>query len=352
MRSTYWDCIKGLAIIAVVVIHACGSSFTEFPAGSFNWIFGITLRQIINFAVPVFFVLSGLFSHPRKGVSARLFVFNRFVRILPPYIIWTLISILLNKPSDLLNPISLMKDFVLGWGIGIGYFVIVLLQFVVLTPLIWKIKKVYAHIVIMTILSILGLSATYALRIFFASRSFSSFPYNVILFLFWYPFFHLGVFVSMFRKEMDVWLNKIRKFIPGLLLLLFLLSLVEGFFWASRGFASIGASQVKASSFLLSVVLFLAVLSFKQVFSLVNKAVIAWLGRASFLIYLSHLLVLGRVVRVLRKADVLLHPHAVLFQLQPVFILLVSFFTLVLCAMFILIIEHTPARRVKRYLGL
>lgn len=337
MRSTYWDSIKGLAIIAVVIIHSGGSAFTAFSEGSLNWIFGITLRQTTAFAVPIFFVVSGLFSKPRKGLSARSFISNRFIRILPPYIIWTLVSLVLNKPDHFLSPMLLLRDFILGSGIGVGFFVIVLLQFILLTPLIWKIKTVQTHIAIMITLSILGLSATYVLRIL-------GFPYYEMLFLFWYPFFHFGVFTSMFKRDMELWLNKIRKFIPSLLIICFTLALIEGFFWSSHGLLSIGKSQIKISSFLLSFILFLAILSFKEIFSRVDRVVIAWLGRASFIIYLSHMLVLDRVRDALKQIDIL-------FQLQPIFILLLCLFTIIICALLILSIEHTPARRVKKYLG-
>jgi len=343
MRSTYWDSIKGLAIIAVVIIHSSGSAFTFFPEGSLNWIFGVTLRQITAFAVPIFFVVSGLFSQPRKGLSARSFIVNRFIRILPPYILWSLVSLVLNKPHLFLNPMLLVRVCILGGGIAAGYFVIVLLQFILLTPLIWKIKTAQTHIAIMITFSILGLSATYVLRILGS-------PYYFILFIFWYPFFHFGVFTSMFKRDMEIWLHKIRKFIPGLLIICFALALIEGFFWSSHGFVSIGKSQLKISSFLFSFILFLAILSFKEIFSRADRVVIAWLGRASFIIYLSHMLVLNRVRHVLISFS--FKQINMLFQLQPVFILLVSLCTVIVCALLILSIEHTPVRRVKKYLGL
>jgi peptidoglycan/LPS O-acetylase OafA/YrhL len=345
MRSTYWDSIKGFAIVSVVIIHSCGSAFSSFPEGSFNWIFGITLRQVINFAVPIFFALSGMFSSPSKGLSGRSFLVSRVIRILPPYIVWTLISIVLSKPRHFSEPINLLCDFMLGAGIGPGYFIIVLLQFILLTPLIWKIKSVKAHIILMVTLSLVGLFVTYVLRLFFAERAFSQFPFNGIIFIFWYPFFHFGVFASMFKREMEDGLYRIKKFIPYLLILCLIMSLAEGFVWSFNGFISIGTSQIKISSFAFSFSLFLYLMTFEKSVFCASKGVFSWLGHVSYIIYLSHMLVLKFVYPVFAKCDGL-------FQVQPLFVFSVSFCTLALCALLILSIEHTPLHKVKKYLGL
>ena len=61
MRISYWDNWKGIAIIAVVAIHASNGT-AAFEEGSFNWLFGLTFRQFIDFAVPLFLAMSGYFS--------------------------------------------------------------------------------------------------------------------------------------------------------------------------------------------------------------------------------------------------------------------------------------------------
>lgn len=66
MRESYWDSWKGVAIIAVVAIHASGAT-QFFEDGSFNWYFGLVLRQFIDFAVPLFLAMAGYFS--MKGAT-------------------------------------------------------------------------------------------------------------------------------------------------------------------------------------------------------------------------------------------------------------------------------------------
>lgn len=49
----YFDSWKGAAILAVIAIHAAGTALT-FPPDSYNWDFGLLIRQPVNFAVAMF----------------------------------------------------------------------------------------------------------------------------------------------------------------------------------------------------------------------------------------------------------------------------------------------------------
>jgi len=59
-RNEYWDAIKGVAIIAVIMMHATNST-RAFPAESLNYLTGVVTRQFMTFAVPLFFFISGFF---------------------------------------------------------------------------------------------------------------------------------------------------------------------------------------------------------------------------------------------------------------------------------------------------
>jgi len=128
MRSNYWDGWKGVAIIAVVAIHA-SAELGNFPAESFNWYFGLVFRQFINFAVPLFLALAGFFAVRSSTDFGLDYYRKRLMRVLPPYLFWTVVFVLLKHPSHFFSPGALSKDIFLGTGIGIGYFVIVLVQF-------------------------------------------------------------------------------------------------------------------------------------------------------------------------------------------------------------------------------
>ena len=73
-RITYFDMLRGLAIIGVVAIHSTGTGLT-FPADSFNFYFTILWRQLINFSVPLFLTISGYFMVRKKIVSLTDYLF-------------------------------------------------------------------------------------------------------------------------------------------------------------------------------------------------------------------------------------------------------------------------------------
>lgn len=160
-RFGYWDAWKGLAILAVVALHATDQSLT-FRVGSLNWWFGLTVCQLLDFAVPLFLAIAGYFAGQSTTSTAAEFYGKRIVRILPPYLFWTLVAVLLVRRPDLQSPRALFDDLVLGQGIGIGYFVIVLLQYVLITPLLRKLTSTRSHLLAMVAISVASLAWNYA----------------------------------------------------------------------------------------------------------------------------------------------------------------------------------------------
>lgn len=82
-RVHYWSMLKGVAILAVLMIHIPMTSDT-------NGI--IATRQIINFPVAVFYFLSGYFV--KQGNS----LWNEVKRPLYPYLIWSAIWSIITPP--------------------------------------------------------------------------------------------------------------------------------------------------------------------------------------------------------------------------------------------------------------
>lgn len=343
MRSTYWDSCKGVAIIAVVIIHACGSAL-GFPEGSVNWKFGLILRQFINFAVPAFLAISGLFSARKMGESLGSFYSKRLLRIIPPYIIWSFISMALRKPDHFIQPKLFFYDLLVGTGMGVGYFVIVLIQFILLTPLIWQIKSRRSHVLIMLVMLCISVFVSYLTKLANANSVLAQFPFFCI-FISWYPFYHLGVYVAEHTKEFDSQLRQLKPYLLPLLVLGLGFSLVEGFSLGYQGMTSFGASQMKISSFFTSIILFMIALSFQSKDVFFDKPPIVWLGRCSYIIYLSHLFFLGQIDFILQKSNQV-------YQMQPLYIFLLSTLTLIGCFLMIVVFSiFLPDRILKYYLG-
>ncbi len=329
VRVAYWDNWKGIAILAVVAIHAANDT-SQFAIGSFNWLFGLTLRQVIDFAVPIFLALAGFFSVGSLTDSPRTYYKKRINRILIPYLIWTTIYLFLKTPFDVPSISEVIQGYILGRGIGIGYFIIVLLQFIVLTPFLHKVKSQKTHIGMMVIGSILGSVFTYYFYAVNPEHFMAKFPQNVILFFVWYPFYHFGYYAARYKIQFKI------EQINSLTLIYFLgvaltLAFIEGYFWGYNGNYRFGVSQLKLTSFITSFILFLNILHFQKQNSLLNTSTsLTWLGSHSFAIYLIHILFLNKIQFILRKIE-WIHYY------QPIFITLSIVATLLLCVITILI---------------
>lgn len=345
MRSKYWDEYKGLAVIAVIAIHACGGT-EKFPVSSLNWHFGLLFRQVVDFAVPFFFAVSGYYSLPRKNDAGSVnwaeYYKRRLMRVLPPYIIWTTIFIVIFRRDHIFSLVEIVKDFVFGMGVGIGYYVVVLIQYYLLVPLIDRVKEKRVDVFVMICISFFGLLYSYITRVRFPELIIAEFPYNVLLFFVWYPFFHLGVYARKYGFS-----EKGMGYIPYALVAALLFSMLEAEALAGVGLYSVGVSQVKLSSYLYSILFFvlLVMRSSGPSSSRLNESILSNLGRRSYVVYLSHLLFLQYIQRGLLKISYV-------YNMQIVYIALSTLLTLGLCFLLLIVIDKFLPKKAQGYIGL
>ncbi|MBW2956309.1 acyltransferase [Hafnia paralvei] len=286
MRITYWDYWKGISIIAVVLIHASGIA-ASYPIYSLNFNTGIIIRQFINFSVPVFLFISGYFSYSEKYSGQYQYIKKRGFRVTTPYLAWTIIYISIATYNGLFMPTvkNITANFLLGTGIGVGYFVIVLLQFVLITPILYKIKSIKLHILLLFLISILGVLYTYISNYKLPGTRLSQFPYSALPFFVWYPFFHLGFALSRFSPKIKM-SNNLLYF---LIVLGVIFSLLEGFIESSTLGYGFAVSQLKLSSLTLSTIICIVIYKNKDN-SLPANNILVRIGNMSYGIYLTHML--------------------------------------------------------------
>ncbi|HHV60670.1 MAG TPA: acyltransferase family protein [Clostridiaceae bacterium] len=97
------DYIRVIATLAVIAIHV---SSTYTLSNDIAYI----INQSMRFAIPVFFILSGaaiFYSHYEKGrINYMVFVRKRFVKIVVPFILWTLIYLIYDAKNDISQVLS------------------------------------------------------------------------------------------------------------------------------------------------------------------------------------------------------------------------------------------------------
>lgn len=91
-RIFYFDQLRALAIIGVIVIHVAASYIRVSDISSFNWIIADIFNSLVRFAVPVFLMLSGALLLNKKYTISE-FIRKRYPRILIPFIFWIIIYI-------------------------------------------------------------------------------------------------------------------------------------------------------------------------------------------------------------------------------------------------------------------
>jgi len=335
-RDLSFDAFRGVAIIAVVAIHAAYQSFSiRFtPKGQWNFFFLIAYCQLLNFCVPAFFFISGYWVS-KKPVESwqeyRIFLTGRLGRILVPYFFWSFV--LLGYAAIKFHHIDIYQViFKLMTGRAaepyyIYYFMVVLAQLYVLTPLLLYLNRKPYGLVFIIVLNVISLLILYLSRM----KIIWHHPVTLAFYL-WIIFYEMGLLVGA-RADGAFPPKNLRSFIlPGILISI-LVSEVEGFTILSKlNDQFFAASITKYSSFLYSVFIILCFLVLRERFRR-WPAFLVTLGRYSFGIYLIHMIFLTRVTGYVQT----IHP---IYLFQPLHQFIVVSITLLIC--FILI---TVARK-------
>ena len=271
-RNNIVQIFRAFAIIAVVMIHTT-------PLGNYQ----VLCRPFVNFSVATFLFLSGYLTKIEND-NWGAFYKKRIVRVLVPYVIWTVLYTLSSRHLGKL-PVNLLT----AKAAAPMYYIFVYIQFVLLTPLLGK----------------LAISRYQFLGWFVAPISVIVFKYYWLLTgqelnpyvsliwsdacLGWFTFYYLGLILG----------NRIieRHYSLKTLVLLYISSIVlqiaEGYGWLMLGETNCG-TQLKLSSFLTSsLFLLIAYAILKSVHFDIKNKFLRMLGDYSFGIYLCHIMVIN-----------------------------------------------------------
>ena len=340
-RSAWWDGCKGLAVIAVVIIHAVGDAhgFAEFGS---NWLFGVFTRLAMCFAVPLFLALAGYFAVSVQDMPAGRWIIHRLTRIVPPYLVWSTITIALFHPEHLDDPAQLLLEYATGNGLYIGYFVIVLVQFTIVTPWLYRLESRRAHLAILVVMTGMGMAYAYGVKFLFPDLSLAHDPgFSLPLFA-WSPYYHFGIMARKFGLGTGF---DSRTHIPALTAALFVayvLSVAESLVLSHWAGGALALVQTRLGNLVYaSVMVFL-------LFQIGNTAPTAqmpspliWLGRRSYAFYLTHL----PILLMIRPSLI----HTNLYSNQPAYTAALTALTLLASALFIHAAENTVPKAWLRY---
>ena len=269
MKNLGIQVLRGMAIISVILIHTC-------PQGLWQ----VYCRSFFNFGVPLFLFLSGYLTSWNQENWPRFFK-KRLLRVLIPYILWTIIYTLVRR-----QPERMLFNLATTQGAFHLYFIFVYIQFVLLTPIIkWLAESKYRAIGWMIApLSILVFN--YSGLVFD-----NPLPGKVTLlwylsFLGWFSYYYLGILA---RHSLIPQTHAQKPFYWALLGVAMIIQLAEGRILMGVGFPDPG-TPLKISALLFNTLLMLAALTYLKKERSRYPRFLVLLGDCSFGIYLSHVL--------------------------------------------------------------
>lgn len=287
--ATRINAVKGLAIFSVVLLHVFAYFKGIYTNASYNFIF-ILLDQAMRFCVPSFLILSGYglaAKYENKSFFYWPFIKKRFLKLLPLYLLWSLVSILIFKLvpvwSSGLSPDSIFTILLLGRADYQLYFLPVIFQLYLLFPFLWLLRKQPQ------LLFGLSLAVQILFYLYFSLHFSLTDRFEYVLGFSWLGYFGLGIWLRLCSLH-----PSIIKFI-GLMTLTILLSMA---LFAKRAIDN-GLDPLPALKFTRLFVIPLATLVslwflfFSAKFHFLGlKAgkVLSFLGKNSYLIFLSHTL--------------------------------------------------------------
>lgn len=143
-RNYAIDFIKTISIFAVVIIHVSTAYLDRSLPFNLSFDFLLFINQFSRFAVSLFFLSSGLLLGSKyiKIPSAGVFYKKRILRILPPYLFWTIVYYLLFSSVAAIFKWSFINNLLTGDTSYQFYFIPTICVLYLLFPYIVKYKKI------------------------------------------------------------------------------------------------------------------------------------------------------------------------------------------------------------------
>lgn len=137
-RVGYFDALRIVAAVAVIVIHIASLKWNSYDVGSSGWQIANILNAVTRWAVPIFVMISGaLLSDPKKPFSTRKFFRKNVLRIVIVFLVWSAFYVLYSwkvkkwEPGSILGLVALWIE-----GHYHMWFLYMLLGLYIITPIL------------------------------------------------------------------------------------------------------------------------------------------------------------------------------------------------------------------------
>ncbi|MDD5011119.1 MAG: acyltransferase, partial [Phycisphaerae bacterium] len=266
-RDLSFDAFRGVAIIAVVAIHAM-TAFEWGPSETGIWspLSLVTYyRQSLSLAVPVFIFISGYWAaaKPMESLSDyKVFLIKRLSRILIPYLFWSFVIFGYETVgTHHIDLRQIMFKLLTGRATTIYYFIMILAKLYIITPLLQALNRERYGAPLIFALGITTVLSTYIARLFFNYWvPLSSVYYS------WVIFYEIGLLARGFDNNIFA-AKKIQFFLLFAIFVCLLLAGLETSLISKYYAGYFAITPVKFSATLYSVCVIFAFLCIKKYLS-------------------------------------------------------------------------------------
>lgn len=281
-RNQYFDFLRGVAIIMVIGIHTVP---TITHVNTLHDLLIISIRNLLNCAVPIFLAISGYFI-AKKDLSSTQNVFDfwkkQIAGVYVPCLVWSLgwfcLHWLTSGTSDILVHLVLL----ISCGYSVYYFIALIIQLYLLAPFLIRNNNWIGIMASAVVSGTAIMLVSYMLHI--EGKSFPLLIYAGPFFL-WIIFFMMGIWYSKHNRSYNL--------IPAWIMTVlgYLCSILESIHYLSLNGNGVG---IKLSSFIYSAGIIMILFSLnteKRYRENRFTRQILYIGEVSFGIYFIHMYV-------------------------------------------------------------
>lgn len=209
-RESFWDILRGILILCTIWGHSLGGwNFAAndylVPPESFHFTKWMILRAATGCTVPVFIFLSGYMTGENSVRDVKRFILRRFKRIAIPFAVWTVLYSLIEFFVYHNGNVTFLS-VVLGTNAVQLYYLLVMLQLTLLTPVFFQCKDKKLVLILCIVINILnGL-----IHEMYYFRHKTEMAYDMHLCTSFIAYYVLGLYMKHYGvekiKKLPVWL--------------------------------------------------------------------------------------------------------------------------------------------------
>lgn len=203
------DYMRGIACIAVIIVHITAIGVTDYIQGSLPHILTLILNRSLKFTTPIFVFLSGItgfYSYRNRDIEYIPFIIKRVKKVLFAYFVWCVLYYIYFIKLGFygFDIVFFIKSFIVGNMSYHLYFVIIITQLYILGPVFYGlIKKSNNRIMLLFIFAVINLLCAQFLNFKFSDRIFLK-----------YMFFYLiGMYVTLEYNKFKSWVENHKEII-------------------------------------------------------------------------------------------------------------------------------------------